>query len=129
VLSGEGRGILKQEYDVTKGVLEGIIPARGLAFIRHIEVEDTYRGGSIIVPDQVKDKITKQQFIVVAVGDYERCEDPEECPRPHHKGWMHKHHLMQGDWVLARNRSWMQTPDDEVFVIRQGDILGTFREG
>jgi co-chaperonin GroES (HSP10) len=114
---------------VTNGVLEGIVPARGLVFIRHIETEDTYRGGSIIVPDQVKDKIARQQFTVVSVGDYERCEDPDECDRPHHKGWMHKHRLMTGDWVLARNRSWMQTPDDSVFVIRQSDILGVFREG
>ena len=114
---------------MTSGVLEGVKPARGLAFIRHITVEDTYRGGKIIVPETAKDKLVRQQFIVVGIGDYERCEDEDECPRRHTKRGEHRHGLQLHDWVLARNRSWQQTPDPDVYVIRQADILGVFREG
>lgn len=113
---------------VTNIILEGFYPARGRAFIRHIETQETYAGSRIIVPDQARDKIAKCQFEVVSVGDYERCEDPDECNRPHHKGVFHKHRLMQGDWILARNRSWMNTPDPHIYVIRVNDILGTFKE-
>lgn len=109
-------------------ILDGFYPARGLAFIKHVETEETYRGGTILIPDQARDKVAKQQFTVVAVGDYERCEDLEECKRPHHKGVFHRHHLMQGDWVICRNRSWLASPDPDVYIIRQVDILGVFRE-
>lgn len=108
--------------------LEGLYPARGLAFVRHVTTEETYAGSPIIVPSQARDKVAKLQMIVVSVGDYERCPDPDECPRPHHKGVFHKHRLMQGDWVLVRNRNWMATPDPDIFVIWQADILGVFQE-
>ena len=114
---------------MTSGILEGFHPARGRAFIRHIETEETYRGGLIIAPEQARDKIAKHQFVVVSLGDYERCEDPDDCERPHHKGVFHKHRLQIGDWVLARNRSWGQLPDPDIFVIWQSDILGVFQEG
>lgn len=110
-------------------MMDGLFPARGLAYVRHIQTEENYRGSPILIPAQARDKVAKDQMIVVSVGDYERCEEPDECDRPHYKGVFHKHHLMQGDWVLARHRSWMQTPDPDVYVIRQADILGKFEEG
>ncbi len=107
-------------------------PARGLAFIKHVETEECYRGGNILIPEQARDKIAKMQFIVVARGEDERCED-EDCDRPHlhsipqgelyHPGWAEV-----GDWVLCRNRSWALTPDPNIFVVRQSDILGKFVE-
>jgi hypothetical protein len=109
-------------------ILAGFFPARGLAFIRHIQTAETYAGSPIVIPEQARDRVAKQQFVVTSVGDYERCDDPDECNRPHHRGLFHKHRLMVGDWVLARNRSWMLTPDPDVYVIRQADILGTFQE-
>lgn len=108
--------------------LEGIHPARGLAFIRHIETAETYAGSSIIIPVQTRDNVAKQQFIVVSVGNYERCEDIEECNRPHTKAGEHKHRLEVGDWVVCRNRSWIASPDPDVYIIRVNDILGVFRE-
>ena len=111
-------------------------PARGLAFIKHIETEETYRGSSIIIPDQARDKIAKQQFIVVAVGEPEWCED-DECPRLHDPllrvdgeeyEFYHRSDVRGGDWVLCRNRSWAATPDPNIFVVRQADILGKFVE-
>jgi co-chaperonin GroES (HSP10) len=108
--------------------LAGTYPARGKVYIRHVLTEDKYAGGRIIVPDQARDKIARQQFVVVSVGDYEACHDLDECNRPHHKGFMHKHRLKVGDWIVVRNRTWVATPDPDVFVCRQVDVLGKFEE-
>jgi hypothetical protein len=108
-------------------------PARGLAFIRHVTTEDRYQGGSIIIPEHIRDKVAKQQFNVIAVGEHERCED-EDCNRPHlhHGGWWknleHVCWAEAGDWVLCRNRSWAATPDPDIYVVRQSDILGKWVE-
>lgn len=107
--------------------LVGVVPARGRAFVKHITTQETYQGGSILIPDQARDKVARQQMIVVSVGDYEWCDD-EDCNRPHYKGGWHKHRLMEGDWVLCRNRMWDCTPDPDVFVIWVVDILGIFTE-
>ena len=109
-------------------------PARGLAFIKHIDTEERYRGGQIIIPDPVRDKVAKQQFNVIAVGAWEVCDDPEECRRPHsfHLGtdsYCHHCEVRMGDWVLCRNRSWSATPDPDIFVVKQSDILGKWVEG
>ena len=109
-------------------MLLGLKPARGRAFIRHIETAESYAGSPIVIPAQARDKVARQQFVVVSVGDYEFCEDSDECPRPHTKKGEHKHRLMQGDWVLCRNRAWSGTPDPDVYVINVNDILGVFRE-
>jgi co-chaperonin GroES (HSP10) len=103
-------------------------PARGLAYIRHVKTAETYAGGRIVVPEQARDKVASQQFEVVAVGDYERCDDPDECRRHHTKRGEHIHRLEEGDWILVRNRAWMETPDPHVFVVRQDAILGKFCE-
>jgi co-chaperonin GroES (HSP10) len=103
-------------------------PARGLAYIRHITTAETYANSPIVIPIQAREKVAAQQFIVTAVGNYERCEDVEECPRHHNKQGEHVHHLTVGAWVLVRNRAWMSTPDPNVFVVRQDAILGKFVE-
>ena len=109
-------------------VLDGFYPAAGKAFVRHIRTEERYANSSIIIPEPVRDKVARTQMIVVSVGDYERCPDPDECNRPHYKGVFHQHRLMEGSWVLAKNRSWLATPDPDIFVVNQSDILGTFIE-
>ena len=103
-------------------------PARGLAYIRHVETEERYGNSPIVILPTTRDKIAKQQFIVVGLGKYEICEDVDECKRVHNKWGQHVHRLMCGDWVLVKNRSWMQTPDPSVFVVRQDAILGKFVE-
>jgi hypothetical protein len=102
-------------------------PARGLAYIRHITTVENYANSPIVIPVQARNKLSKQQFIVVNVGKYERCED-EDCRRLHNKWNQHVHRLMMGDWVLVRNRSWSLTPDPDVYVVRQDAILGKFEE-
>jgi co-chaperonin GroES (HSP10) len=113
---------------IVPAVLVGVRPARGKCFIRRIETEETYRGGSIFITAKSREKVATCQFVVVSVGDYEACHDLDECNRPHHKGFMHKHRLKVGDWVVVRNRTWLATPDPDVFVCRQADVLGKFEE-
>lgn len=108
-------------------------PARGLAFIRHVTTEDRYQGGSIIIPEHIRDKVAKQQFDVVAVGELEYCDEESECNRPHKvvgfpPEYLHRCQVEAGDWVLCRNRSWAMTPDPDVYVVRQSDILGKWVE-
>jgi co-chaperonin GroES (HSP10) len=108
--------------------LLGIRPARGLAYIRHIETAERYGSSPIIITPQSRDKITCQQFEIVAVGNYERCEDEDECVRHHNKRMEHVHRLKIGEWVLVKNRAWTATPDPAVFVVKQDAILGKFVE-
>lgn len=107
--------------------LTGVTPARGLAFIQRVETEECYRGGNIVIPDTIRDKVAALQFTVVAVGNYERCED-EDCLRRHTKKGEHKHRLQLGDWIVARNRSWMASPDPDIYVVSINNILGIFEE-
>jgi hypothetical protein len=108
--------------------LIGVVPARGLCYIKHIVTEDRYPGSPIYITDKSRDKVASQQFEIVALGKYEICEEPEECVRHHNKWNQHVHRLMCGDWVLVRNRAWLATPDPDVFVVRQDAVLGKFVE-
>jgi hypothetical protein len=105
----------------------GVVPARGLALIRRIRTEDRYPGSRILLTDQSRDKVSACQFDIVAVGDYERCED-EDCLRSHNKKNEHVHRLKVGDWVLCRNRSWELTPEPDLYVCKQDSILGKFEQ-
>jgi hypothetical protein len=108
--------------------LIGVVPARGLCYIKHIQTAETYANSPIYITDKSRDAIAKQQFEIVALGKYEICEEPEECKRHHNKWNQHVHRLMCGDWVLVKNRAWLATPDPDVFVVRQDAILGKLVE-
>lgn len=109
-------------------------PARGLAFIERIDTQETYSNSPIIVTPKTRDQISKQQFTVLAVGGWERC-DEDDCERVHVTDddppdytRVHFHNVDVGDWVICRNRSWGETPDPKVFVVRCDDILARFTE-
>jgi hypothetical protein len=110
-------------------------PSRGLAFITRILTEDRYAGSSIILTDKSRDQIASQQFQVMAVGEFEICEE-EDCERFHNWAWgrvagvppLHPHDVKIGDWILAKNRSWLETPNPDIYCIRVEDILGKFLE-
>lgn len=114
-----------------------ITPAPGLALIRRIQTAETYAGSAIIIPEQARDKVSAEQFEVVSVGVPEPCDD-EDCERAHRTvepfvdgcspEVVHPCDLEPGDWVLCRKRSWMATPDPDIFVIRCDDVLARFVE-
>lgn len=90
--------------------------------------EESYRGGKIVVPEQARDKLSRLQFEITAVGPWEDCQD-DDCERPHVEDNEHRLHandLEVGDWVIVRNRSWAESPESGLLIIRQGDILGRF---
>jgi hypothetical protein len=108
--------------------LIGVVPARGLCYIKHVATQETYGNSPIIITPKSRDKIAAMQFEIVALGKYEICEDVEDCTRQHNKWNQHVHRLMCGDWVLVKNRSWMLTPDADIYVCRQDAVLGKFVE-
>lgn len=109
-------------------------PAPGLAFVRKIQTAETYGGSAIIVPEQARDKVSESQWEIASVGDLEECKD-EECPRPHDptgdflngpvQMW-HPCDLAPGDWVLCRKRSVVPSPQPELFIVKQDDVIGRF---
>jgi hypothetical protein len=119
----------------------GVVPARGLAFIRRIVTAETYANSPIVLTNKSRDAVANCQFTIVAVGNYEYCDD-DECPRRHSKRVRHAtrrgepvtvrehpHQLKVTDWVLVKNKSWNATPDPNVYLVKQSDILGKFEEG
>lgn len=114
-------------------------PAPGLAFVRKIQTAEQYPGSQIIVPEQARDKVANDQWEIVACGAPEPCED-EACERQHHQdilihprlldnygpGRTHPCHLAPGDWVLTRKRSVVPSPQPELFIVKQDDVIGKF---
>lgn len=132
------------------------IPAPGLAFVRKIATQENYAGSAILIPEQARDKTAASQWEIVACGAPEPCDD-EDCERKHtflddaqrvallyprHPDaetpylrderpdltFRHLCDIKPGDWVLCRKRSPSVTPDPDLFVIRQADVLGRFVE-
>lgn len=97
-------------------------PAPGISRLRRIATQEMI--GSIIAPEQARDRLTCQQFEVVAMGAPEVCEDLDECNRIHGEGDTHlQPELPTGTWVLVSSRSWVDAPDGTVFV-RTDAMLG-----
>lgn len=115
-------------------------PAPGLAFVRKIETQDRYAGGSILIPEQARDRVSASQWEIVACGAPEICTD-EDCERFHYDliaadpgekaveiRWHEPYNLQEGDWVLVRKRAPSVTPEPDLFVVKQSDVLGKFIE-
>lgn len=125
----------KSRDSAIKPILDGFTPARGLCFVRRIETEEAYAGSKIVIPQQARDKVSRDQFVIIEAGDWERCEDYEECEQYHmwdYKEdeyiWLHPHDLVAGDWVLIRYRSLLASPDPGVHIVSYRDVLAKFLE-
>ena len=103
-------------------------PARGLVLVRPIEAAETYAGGTIVVPENARQRLTIHQCECVVVGDHERCDDPDDCDRPHLNGEFHNCPVVSGDWLLVRPRSYLAVDAEHThWLIRQRDVLAIFR--
>lgn len=122
-------------------------PAPGLAFVRRVTTEENYRGSGIVIPEQARDKLSEMQWEIVACGAPEPCDD-EDCERYHEcevatweicsrepfkdKGLdilrirFHRCDLAPGDWVLLRKRSAVESPEPELWIVRQDAVIGRF---
>lgn len=108
-------------------------PAPGVAFVRPVSTEET-AGGRIILPDMVRDRWTRCQAEVVAVGPPDRCDD-DECRRRHGAGVdltgkvverCHAIEVKPGDWVLIPPRSLLPAPERDQYVVGTTDCWGVF---
>lgn len=108
-------------------------PAPGLAFVSKIATEENYRGSGILIPEQARDKVSAEQWEIVVTGAGDPCDD-EDCERWH---WMetgpgyigqrvHPCHVQPGDWVLVRKRAPVASPEPDLWIIRQDDVIGRF---
>lgn len=117
-------------------------PARGLCLVRPAETHETIAGGTIILPQSVREGISQYQCEVVAVGRPAICED-EDCERPHEWVIRPKDNMLMptedmhpipailvpGAWVLVKPRSFIAASETEsLYFIRQDDVLGVFRQ-
>lgn len=111
-------------------------PARGTLLVRPVETANTFIGGSIVIPDIAKQRLTAHQCEVVEVGAKEICEDAD-CERDHvEEGWIEgamahpSYGLQRGDWLLVRPRCYvdMDDPTGHLRLIRQDDVLAVLHE-
>lgn len=104
-------------------------PARGLVLLKPIETSETLGQGKIILTLTTREAMTTHQMEVVAIGAPSLCEDTD-CERPHITGHLgtkwynqfHPHHLTEGDWVLVRHRSLLETHQEGLYCAHQDDI-------
>lgn len=114
-----------------------VIPARGLLLVTPVDAAERFAGGSIIVPVDVRERLTANQYEVLAVGAFAACDD-EECERLHYHDEyidnplvfvrIHPHPVRVGDWILVAPRSAIDGPDSERAerFVHQDSVLGIF---
>ena len=57
-------------------------PNRGYVLVAPVETSETFDGGTIILPQSVREGMAAYQCTVLAIGLPEICED-KKCQRPH----------------------------------------------
>lgn len=99
-------------------------PRDGTVIVTPIATAETF-GGRIIVPQQTRDRLTVQQFTVVAAGGVpDRGEDADDpALRAEDEA---KAGLQPQDWILVQHRSWMEL-DRHRFIVPFNAVLGRFR--
>ena len=85
-----------------------------------VETSETFDGGTIILPQSVREGVSQYQCTVLAIGAPEICED-KRCQRPHDievDGSLagERQHpippeLVVGAWVLVRQRCYIDAGD------------------
>jgi len=106
-----------------------VTPARGLVLVRPIETPDSLPGSPIVLTEKTRTDWTAGQMEVVAIGAPSICEDVD-CERPHDQAHYaeglpreHRRPCGEGDWVLMRHRSLIETHQDGLYAAHQDDVL------
>lgn len=130
-----------------------MIPARGVLLVRPIETSETLPGGRVVLIADHRQKLTADQFEVVAVGAFALCEPfasraERKCQRPHAFEYggdtrhtsvngfeqllrrTHAHTIVVGDWILCAPRSTIAGPDpeDSARFVHQDAVWAIFTE-
>ena len=113
-------------------------PGRGRVLLRRVESGESYPGGTIIIPETVRDALMAQHAEVVAVGAPPICDD-ETCPRVHHTGALyprtatpttvHVLGIKPGDWVLVAKRAGVECGDEtgRSYLANIDDVLAVLQ--
>lgn len=102
-------------------------PAPGWCLVRLAATAETYAGSRIIIPDNVRERVARNQVEIAALPIHDaRCDDAD-CPRPH------PHPLPQplavGDWAIASPRALIALPDhQDLYLCAVGDLWAVIRE-
>src|ERR1051326_1893903 len=107
-------------------VMDTLQPMSGLCFVKPITTAETLSGGSIVLPESYRARVTAQQAEIVAVGPPGRCDELEDCERPH-AGDRHlvDPRIVPGAWVLCAKWAYVAI-EDKLFAVRHEHILGVF---
>jgi hypothetical protein len=126
-------------------------PARGIVLVKPLETEESLPGGLIVLTDNTRQAFTNGQVEIVAIGEPEICEDPENCNRRHDGLLNSDFHLAfstaqlepgnklvhpidkrlkPGSWALIRPRALVDagSETEKLYLVRQSDIVGIFTE-
>src|ERR1043166_550995 len=108
--------------------MDTLQPMSALCFAQPITTAETLSGGSIVLPESYRARVTAQQAEIVAVGPPGRCDELEDCERPH-AGDRHlvDPRIVPGAWVLCAKWAYVAI-EDKLFAVRHEDILGVFIE-
>ena len=68
-----------------------------------VETSETFDGGTIILPQSVREGVSQYQCTVLAIGAPEICED-KKCQRPHR----HSLQTNPDDWFVGRSDEWVE---------------------
>jgi hypothetical protein len=96
-----------------------IVPRPGLAVIRRIKAAQTMPGGRILLTENTRDFLTAGQAELVTIGT---AGEPDEDA----EGQVYDElsHLASGAWLLLRHRTWIETDEPDLFLVRHEDIIG-----
>lgn len=110
------------------------MPARGTVLLRKPQTEESLPGGSIIIPQEARERLAANQMQVVSIGEPEICAWPEDCSEFAHTFLSLKEvvhpidpRIIPGAWVIIRPRSLVELPDGQ-YLVRQSEVYGVFRD-
>lgn len=106
-------------------------PARGRALVRAVETDE--RLGSLIIPQTAREReLTRNQYEVIAVGEPEVCDDPDDCQRWAHADDTHPidPRIVPGAWVLVEQGSLVDAshPTERQYYVGFSNIAAVFTE-
>ena len=124
-------------------------PNRGFVLVAPVETSETFDGGTIILPQSVREGVSQYQCTVLAIGEPEICED-KKCQRPHFR-LVHtefqtlgsdrpprvfheiKEHsippeLVVGAWVLVKPRCYIDSahPTEAQYFVHINNVEAVF---
>ena len=95
-------------------------PRPGWVLVERVETEESFAGGTILVPQQARDRMSRWQYAVVAQGSFLK-PDPEAKGR---QGTPSQ--LEAGDWILTPPRKAIAVEGD-LLVVQERDCWAVAR--